>query len=61
TRQETFSVRTTVTSDDLGDATLSFDQPVIIDKRRIFFRDRYITREITTGWITMSVEPKRIF
>lgn len=60
-RQETFSVRTTLTSDDLGDATLSFDQPVITGKRRVLFWDRYVTREITTGWISMSVEPKRIF
>ncbi|MDB4921037.1 hypothetical protein [Mucilaginibacter sp.] len=56
--KRTFSVKTTLTSDYLGEATLSFDQPVITS----FDGTNYNTREITTGNIlSLGIEPKRVF
>lgn len=56
--KKTFSVKTTLTSDFLGEATLTFDQPIITGASG----GNYITREITTGnLLSISVEPKRVF
>ncbi len=58
TEKRTYAVKTTLTSDFLGEATLSFDQPVIIGTSG----SNYLTREITTGNIlSISVEPRRVF
>jgi hypothetical protein len=58
TEKRTFSVKTTLTSDFLGEATLTFDQPVIIG----YSNGVYNTREITTGNnISISVEPRKVF
>ncbi len=54
---KTYSVKTTLTSDNLGEATLTFDQPVITSVNN----GVYSTREISTGWVTMSIEPKKVF
>lgn len=57
TQKSTFSVKTTLNSDFLGEATLTFDQPIITG----FSNGIYSTREITTGnYLSISVEPKRI-
>ncbi|MGN8067880.1 hypothetical protein [Mucilaginibacter sp. SG564] len=56
--KRTFSVKTTLTSDFLGEATLTFDQPIITG----FSNNAYSTREITTGNIlSLGIEPKRVF
>lgn len=56
--KKSFSVKTTLTSDFLGEATLTFDQPVIIG----YSNGVYNTREITTGNnISISVEPRKVF
>lgn len=52
--KETYSVKTTLTSDYLGDATLTFDQPVIVR----YSRGRYYLREISTGSVSMTIEPR---
>ena len=57
TKTQSHEITTNLGSDELGEATLTFDQPVITSKSSLFYR----TREITTGWMTMSVEPKRIY
>lgn len=58
TSKNSFSVKTTLTSDFLGEATLSFDQPIIIGQSN----GNYITREITTGnLLSLSVEPRKVF
>jgi len=58
TEKRTFSVKTTLTSDFLGEATLTFDQPIIIG----YSNGAYNTREITTGNnISISVEPRKVF
>ena len=58
--KETFEVLTSLSSDDLGEAVLTFSQPVITSMIPIQVR-YYVTREITTGWLTMSIAPKRIY
>ncbi len=56
--KRTVSVKTTLASDFLGEATLSFDQPIITS----FDGTNYNTREITTGNVlSLGIEPKRIF
>ncbi len=44
-------------SDNLGEAILTFDQPIIIGKKKSI----YFTREISTGWCSLAVEPKKIY
>lgn len=54
--KRSFSVKTSAGSDFLGEATLTFDQPIIIGQ----FNGQYTTREITNGnTISISVEPRR--
>ncbi|WP_299284513.1 hypothetical protein [uncultured Mucilaginibacter sp.] len=58
TEKRTYSVKTTLNSDFIGEATLSFDQPIIISNNN----GSYTTREITTGnLLSMSIEPKKVF
>ena len=59
--RESHTITTTLSSDDLGETVLTFDQPVITSDFRIFGSQLYSTREIKTGWITLSVEPRRIY
>ena len=60
--KETHTIVTTQGSDDLGQAALSFKDPVYIRKRKLSNGFAYYyTKEITTGWLTMSVEPKKIY
>lgn len=56
--KRTYSVKTTLNSDFLGEATLTFDQPVITG----ISNGNYNTREITTGnLLSISVEPRKVF
>lgn len=56
--KRTFSVKTTLNSDFLGEATLTFDQPIITG----ISNGSYVTREITTGnLLSISVEPRKVF
>jgi len=56
--KKTFSVKTTLASDYLGEATLTFDQPIIIG----ISGNSYTTREITNGnTLSISVEPRKVF
>ncbi|MEZ2338853.1 hypothetical protein AB6735_24615 [Mucilaginibacter sp. RCC_168] len=56
--KNTYSVKTTLNSDFLGEAVLSFDQPIITNVSN----GSYTTREITSGNVlSISVEPKKIF
>ncbi|MBD1386852.1 hypothetical protein IDJ75_16325 [Mucilaginibacter rigui] len=56
--KRTFNVKTTLTSDFLGEATLSFDQPIITSVSGT----NYTTREITTGNVlSLGIEPKKVF
>lgn len=52
-------------SDDLGEAILTFDQPIITGVSVIHLMgntiNHYHHREITTGWCGIIVEPKKIY
>lgn len=54
--KRTYSIKTMLGSDNLAEAILTFDQPVIIGTSS----NNYITREITNGNVlSISVEPRR--
>jgi len=55
--KNTFSIKSYLSSDELYEAVLTFDQPIIIGVSN----GVYTTREISTGWVSIGVEPKRIF
>jgi hypothetical protein len=62
TERRVYSVKTTLTSDFLGEATLTFDQPVITNIQNSSTGNIFTTREITTGnLVSISVEPKKVF
>jgi hypothetical protein len=57
-----YNVKTTLSSDFLGETVLTFDQPVITSLSPVGSPAFFTTREITTGNVlTMSVEPKRVY
>ncbi|WP_406826489.1 hypothetical protein [Pedobacter sp. KACC 23697] len=70
-----FQVKTTVGSDDLGEGILEFSTPIILRKERVeytpsrpprdgsqppYYKDRYVTNDVSTGSMLISVEPKKI-
>jgi hypothetical protein len=56
TDKRTYSIKTMLGSDNLAEAILSFDQPIIIGMSN----GSYVTREITNGNVlSISVEPRR--
>ncbi|MFD2286762.1 hypothetical protein GJU39_17615 [Pedobacter petrophilus] len=70
-----FQVKTTVGSDDLGEGILEFSNPIILRKETVeytpsrpprdgsqppYYKDRYVTNDVSTGSMLISVEPKRI-
>lgn len=67
TSKSTFSVKTSLTTDILGDAILNFSDPIIIGEHvpnsgssgrgSEFYA--YQTNEINTGWVSLSIEPKK--
>ncbi|RPH34140.1 MAG: hypothetical protein EHM93_01940 [Bacteroidales bacterium] len=61
TEKTTFTYKTTKESDDLGEAILTFDQPIITGITTGLGGKYYITREISTGWCSLNIEPKRIY
>jgi hypothetical protein len=60
-QKTTYSVTTHLDSDFLGEAILTFDQPIIISASMTTWPFRYTTREITTGLLSVSIEPKQVF
>ncbi|MEM8507335.1 MAG: hypothetical protein AAF717_05870 [Bacteroidota bacterium] len=64
TEKETYSVKTSRSSDELGDAILTFDQPVLIGVETVPTTPPltyYLIREISTGQVSLAIEPKRVF
>jgi hypothetical protein len=57
--KKTFTVKTTLTSDFLGEAILTFDQPIITGTYP--GTNNFITREISTGLLSISVEPWKMW
>jgi hypothetical protein len=65
-QKNTYSVKTYLNSDELGEAVLTFDQPVITGLTsgstiNGVYYPGYITRDITTGWVNLSIEPRKVF
>lgn len=60
TETNTFTITTTLTSDDLGSGTLDFRDPVLLSGPT-GTGNNYQTYEVTTGKLSFSVEPQRIF
>lgn len=63
TSKETYTVTTKQDSDYLGDTSLTFDQPIITDVDTRTGRTgniitTYDIREISTGWVSITVMPK---
>ncbi|MBB6497945.1 hypothetical protein [Pedobacter cryoconitis] len=56
--KNSYTVKTTLNSDFLGEAILTFDQPIITGSSG----GSYTTREITTGnLLSITVQPKKVF
>jgi hypothetical protein len=58
TQSRKFIVKSTLDSDFLGETALLFDQGVIVNKPSA---STYTTKEIGTGMVSMSIEPRRTF
>lgn len=57
TSSTTYTYKTTTGSDDLGEGILDFRSPIITN----YASGNYATYEVTTGVVSLSVEPKRIY
>ena len=58
-----FTVKTMKNSDPLGDAVLNFSDPIITNVEIVENRrgdiTYYHTNEISTGWVSLGIEPKK--
>lgn len=66
THTETYQYKTTLSSEDLAEGVLDFRSPVIIGISQIYipfigYRTIYNTYEVSTGIVSFSVEPKRVY
>ncbi len=59
THKSSCVIKTKLESDDLGEAILSFNEPIIISKESS--TNHYNTREITTGWCSFSIIPRKVY
>ena len=60
TRSQTISRTYTVGNDLLGSVIVNFADDVILQPIDMIFLNGWITREYSTGWYGVSVEPKRV-
>ncbi|MFA8436243.1 MAG: hypothetical protein ACEPOZ_17140 [Marinifilaceae bacterium] len=56
-QKSTCTIKTKLQSDDLGEAILHFNDPVITKK----VGTKYYPREITAGWCKFSIKTKRVY
>ncbi|WP_018631059.1 hypothetical protein [Niabella aurantiaca] len=61
THKSTFTQRYMLNSDDLGEAILTFDQPIIVMQQGTDNFPVYHLRAITSGWYAIAVEPRRVY
>jgi hypothetical protein len=60
--KSTFTIKTTKASDYLGETALTFDQPVITSMQPLAPYGRlWYTREVDTGILSISVEPRKVW
>ncbi len=71
-QKNTFTVKYSLSSDDLGEATLNFYDPVIVGTelrttdpytggRLGVSKLYYKVKDINTGWIQLTIEPKKLY
>jgi hypothetical protein len=58
TQKITSSITTYLNSDDLGEAIYSFDEPIILNS--ITNWGPFVTREVSTGWVSLEIQPKKV-
>jgi len=75
TNTNSYQVKTTTGSNDLGEGILDFSNPIILRKEKIeytpsrpprdgstppYYKDVYVTNDVSTGSMYISVEPRKI-
>jgi hypothetical protein len=68
TNSNTYQVKVTTGSNDLGEGILDFSNPIILNKETYLYtpprgtpynKERYVTNDVSTGSVLISVEPKK--